>query len=145
MSIFYLLPKGSAPYQYWLPYWLRKSFNCSQVPETCHSNLPQVIFHFAIVRSRTNVHLLGVQPRHWSAASTARRPPRHNNTTSPQLDYLLFGNNNHNHWHSVLWPGYVMYPGLGALGLNHSDSDTNNILVPEPEKDKIKLLVKLLL
>ena len=38
-----------------------------------------------------------------------------------------------------------MYPGLGALGLNHSDSDTNNILVPEPEKDKIKLLVKLLL
>ena len=35
--------------------------------------------------------------------------------------------------------------GFGALGLNHSDSDTNNILVPEPEKDKIKLLVKLLL
>ena len=45
----------------------------------------------------------------------------HNNTTSPQLDYLLFGNNNHNHWHSVLWQ--VMLCTL-VLGLNHSDSDT---------------------
>ena len=87
MSIFYLLPKGSAPYQYWLPYWLRKSFNCSQVPKTCHSNLPQLKFHLAICPERMFTCSVS---SHGTEVQRQQREGRHNTTTQLHHNLITF-------------------------------------------------------